>query len=87
MVPLTAKERYALSSAVTQFDIKQSKRKHYNRYALAQYLAAVENASNAINCGTTRREALIQYFNGRLLDVCLKALNMEPSTKQEQMGL
>lgn len=86
MVPLTSEERFKLVHAVTEYDRKQSARKSYNRYALAQYLGAVENASNAINCGTCRREALVDYFNGRLLDVCLKALNLDPSSRQEQMG-
>jgi hypothetical protein len=78
--------RYKLINAVTEYDRKQSTRKGYNHYALAQYLMAVENVCNAVNCGTTRREALLDNFNGQLLDVCLKALNMDTSTKAEQMG-
>lgn len=77
--------RFTLSHAVTQYDRKQSTRKGYNPYALPQYLMAVDRVHNAVNCGSTRRDALVENFNGRLLDVCLKALNMEPSTRDEQM--
>ena len=33
---------YQMTSAVTQYDIRRSKKSNYNRYALAQYLARVE---------------------------------------------
>jgi hypothetical protein len=86
MTPLTSLERHQLLHAVTEHDRKQSTRKGYNRYALAHYLAAVENVCNAVNCGSTRRDALVDNFCGRLLDICLKALNMDKSTREEQMG-
>ncbi|MGB0108572.1 MAG: hypothetical protein WBP52_08725 [Terriglobales bacterium] len=82
----TIEMRFSLVNAVTEYDRKQSTRKHYNRYALAQYLAAVEDVTNAVNCGSTRRDALVSKLNGRLLDVCLKALNMDRSTREEQLG-
>jgi hypothetical protein len=77
---------YELAHAVTQYDRKQYTRRGYNMYALAQYLEAVDRVYNAVNCGTTRRDALVDNFNGRLLDVCLKALNMDKSTDEEQRG-
>jgi hypothetical protein len=83
----TIEMRFKLLHAVTEYDRKQSTGKGYNRYALANYLAAVEDVTNAVNCGSTRRDALVSRFNGRLLDVCLKSLNMDRSTREEQMGL
>jgi hypothetical protein len=83
----TIEMRFTLVHAVTEYDRKQSTRKHYNRYALPQYLMAIDHVTNAVNCGRTRRDALVDKFNGRLLDVCLKALNMDKSTREEQLGL
>jgi hypothetical protein len=82
----TVEMRFVLVHAVSEYDRRQSTRKHYNRYAMAKYLAAVEDVTNAVNCGSTRRDALTSKFNGRLLDVCLKVLKMDRSTREEQRG-
>lgn len=75
-----------LLHAVTEYDRKQSTKKFYNIYALAQYLMAVERASEyMVNYDMTLREALLKSFNGRLLDVCLKAAGEPTSTKHEQL--
>lgn len=80
-------QRNRLLHAVTQYDIKQSTKKYYNHYALAQYLMAVDRARDAMaDDGLTLRAALITAFNGRLLDVCFKAVGEPTSTKAEQMG-
>jgi len=86
MTPLTTEERHALINAVTAYDLKQMGKRGYNIYALPQYLLVVDRASNAINCGTDRREALLESFCGRLLDICLKTLHMDKSTDTEQRG-
>ena len=79
-------QRIKLLSAVTEYDRKQSTKKFYNIYALAQYLMAVDRARDAMaDDGLTLRDALISAFNGRLLDVCLKAVGEPTSTKAEQM--
>lgn len=80
-------QRNKLLHAVTQYDMKQSRKKYYNHYALAQYLMAVDRARDAMaDDGLTLRQALVTSFNGRLLDVCLKAVGEAPSTQQEQFG-
>jgi len=86
MVPLTTLERHKLVHALTQYDIQQSRCKYYNVHALPLYLMALDRAVNAINCGTCRREALVENFCGRLLDKMLKALAMDESTDAEQRG-
>lgn len=84
---MTDSQRNALLHAVTQYDIKQSRKKYYNVYALAQYLMAVDRARDAMaDDGLDLRAALVSCFNGRLLDVCLKAVGLPTSTRQEQFG-
>lgn len=64
-----------LNHAVTEWDRKQSTRRGYNRYALAQYLAAVDRVCESIKHeGVTIQMALHENFEDRLLDVCLKAV-------------
>jgi predicted metal-binding transcription factor (methanogenesis marker protein 9) len=76
-----------LQFTVTQYDVKQSQKKGYNIYALAQYLMAVDRARDAMaDEGLDLRTALIHCFNGRLLDVCLRAAGVATSTRAEQMG-
>ncbi len=75
-----------LASAVTQYDIKQSKRRGYNVYALSHYLGAVHEVEAELAKGADLRKALISNFNGRLLDVCLKACDLATSTREEQRG-
>jgi hypothetical protein len=75
-----------LAHAVTQYDIRQSKKRGYNIYALAHYLGAVQETCREIEAGKSIRSALVGNFNGRLLDVCLKAVGEPTSTKEEQRG-
>jgi len=80
-------QRNKLLHAVTEYDRKQSLKRFYNVYALAQYLMAVDRARDEmIENSLTLRQALITCFNGRLLDVCLKAVGEPTSTKEEQLG-
>lgn len=63
-----------LVNAITQYDIKCSKRKGYNRYALAQYFMAIDDAMVLVQKGKSIESALNSVFNDRLLAVCLKAI-------------
>lgn len=84
---MTELHRTKLLHAVTEYDRKQSTKKGYNIYALAHYLMAVDRARDAmVDEGLDLRAALISCFNGRLLDVCLKAVGEPTSTRQEQFG-
>jgi hypothetical protein len=74
-----------LLHAVTEYDRRQSTRKGYNRWALPQYLGAInESIMPDIENGASLRQALVSHLNGRLLDVCLKAVGEPPSTREEQ---
>lgn len=64
----------ALVHAATQYNIKQSRGKHYNHYALAQYLMRIAEVEADIATGVTPRKALIAAFSGSLLDCLLKAI-------------
>ena len=66
--------REKLVHLVTQWDMKQAKRKHYNPYALAQYLEAVDSAMGAIDSGSSPEASLRAHFNDRLLTYLLKGI-------------
>jgi hypothetical protein len=82
--------RDTLIQAVTKYDLKQAalamrnKRRYYNRFAFGLYLEAVERVCEDLNNNVGLREALTDNFTGQLLDVCLKALEMDKSTDAEQ---
>lgn len=75
----------ALLHAITEYDRRQARSKSYNRYALPQYMAAIDAALFKVNNeGKTLRQALVASLTDRLLDRCLKAVNEPPSTDAEQ---
>ena len=78
--------RFDLVHALTTYDTAQSKRPGYNRHALPIYFEALDDALAYVDKGKPVREALTRCFNGRLLDVCLKAAGLERSTRDEQRG-
>lgn len=78
--------RAKLLTALTQYDIRESKKRFHNPYALGHYMTALDNTMQLIEAGRTPRRALVGTFCGRLLDVCLKAIGEEKSTPEEQRG-
>ena len=78
---------FQLSHAVTEYDRRRQGKRGYNVYALARYLGAVNEVEDAVRAGKSLRAALVANFNGRLLDVCLKAVGEAGSTSLEQRGL
>lgn len=66
--------RQKLVSALTEYDRKQSKRKHYNPYALAQYFAALDEALEDYEVSGDINKSLEKYFCDRVLTVVLKAV-------------
>ena len=56
---------------LTQYDISQSTKPGYNRYALGQYLQALAEAEEA---SLPIAEALAEIFRGRLLVLLLKGI-------------
>ena len=77
----------ALVHAVTQYDIRQSRGKRYNHYALGQYLRRVEDIVADIANGATPRAAIVAGMTGSLLNACLKAVGEAPATRDEMSGL
>lgn len=68
------KTELRIVSALTRYDEKQSKKRHYNPYALPIYFMGVSDAKHACKMyGKTVQEALAMHFCGPLLHVVLKA--------------
>ncbi len=62
---LTIKD--TLLHAVTEYDRKQSKKRGYNHYALAQYMTRVDDVLADIEAGANPFEAINAGFCGPLL--------------------
>jgi hypothetical protein len=75
-----------LTSAVTQYDAKQSKKKDYNIYALGIYLERCEAVVADVAAGADLRKAIVAGFTGRLVDFILKQFNLPISTDDEARG-
>ena len=75
----------SIVSAVTQYDMRESKKKSYNRYALGQYFMAIDRVLEMLNekPETLTRYAIIENFNGRLCDAILHRLAFAPMTDSE----
>lgn len=73
-----------LTHAVTAYDRKQSTKRFYNHYALAQYFERIEEICADVERGADVRKAVVAGFSDRLLDHCLRALNMPLFTREEQ---
>lgn len=82
----------ALVHAATEYDRREeakaarSKRGYHNPYALAQYLARIEEVETDIAAGASTRDALTAAFTGRLLNHMLKAVNEDGATDAETRG-
>jgi hypothetical protein len=74
---------FRIVNALTSYDRKASTRKFHNPYALGQYFQALECAEAQVDGGATLRDALVKNFCGRLLDVVLRSVGEQVSTKQE----
>jgi hypothetical protein len=75
----TIKNRLAL--AATAYDRKQSTRRHYNPYALGQYLMRIEEVIDDIDRGTPIDHALAAGFTGRLLSHLARAAGVAPGAE------
>jgi hypothetical protein len=78
--------RSKLIHGLTQYDMRQSKRKGYNPYALAQYLTRIDEIMDDIAAGATPRAAIIAAFTDRLQDAALKAIGEPKGTDAECRG-
>lgn len=78
--------RLKLLTALTQYDLRESKKRFHNPNALSLYCDALNHSMRLIEAGRTPRQALIGCFCGRLLDVCLKAIGEAKASADEQRG-
>lgn len=79
--------RAALVHGATRYDVRQSKGKRYNVYALAQYLTRIDDVCADIERGATPRAAIVAAFTGPLLAAMLKAACVDVATRDELTGL
>lgn len=65
----------ALFNAITEYDRRESKKKYYNRYALAHYAAALTNIKQSVSNGASYEDAINEFTCGSVAKCLLKALN------------
>jgi hypothetical protein len=70
--------------AATQYDVRKSKGKRYNVYALGHYYGRIDDVMADIEAGAKPREALIRGFSGSLLDALLKSIGEPKHTLAEK---
>lgn len=80
--------RRILVASVTAYDRKQSRKRCYNIYALAQYLARVEDVVADIDAGASVLDAINAGFCGPLLahvtrDVKAAYPDLAPATQEK----
>ncbi len=75
-----------MAHIVTAYDIKESTKRGYNRYAIGMYLGAVQAVCLELkeNPELETRKVIIAHFNGRLCDTILSGLAFNPQTKDER---
>lgn len=76
-----------LVHAATRYDVRQSKGKRYNPYALGQYFMRIDEVCADIERGADPRDAIVAAFSGSLLSAMLKAINADTATRDELTGL
>ncbi len=80
---------WALASTLTQYDrleaekARKNPRHYHNLYALGHYLGALQLVDDAIEMGVDVRTALLECFNGRLLDRLLAEIGEPRATRDE----
>jgi hypothetical protein len=69
--------------AFTEHDRRESLKRHYNRYALAQYCEAGSRVAAYVSLGYNQRDAVLACFCGPLANKILRALGLPLMTKDE----
>lgn len=75
-----------LVHAATEYDRKQSTKRHYNPYAIGHYFNAISKVHEDMDAGKTIRQAILLNFNGRLCDHMLKAVGEPKFTRDEMLN-
>lgn len=78
--------RDRLIHVLTDYDRKQSTRKHYNRHALGIYFQRVDDICADIAAGADPRAAIVAGFTGSLLSAVLRGMKLEKPTDSEWKG-
>ena len=65
-----------LQTTIINFDKRQSKGKRYNRFALPQYLSALQQAGIDVETGASIGSALAANFQGALLSALGKSMGI-----------
>ena len=73
---MDATTRARLLSIVTEYDIRESKKKYWNHYALGHYCKAIDNVAEAMAGGMSIEDALPEGFCGSLLRHVAKKLGL-----------
>lgn len=81
---MTAKDK--LIHALTQYDVKQSKKRGYNPYALGIYFQRIDEVCADVERGADIRKAINAGFSGRLADCALRALGLPITTEAESIS-
>lgn len=72
-----------LFNAVTEFDRRESRKKHYNRFALAHYARGLQRIKAHVDNGASLRDAIRAEFVGKLCDKLLLAVGLPMMTQEE----
>ncbi len=78
--------RDKLVHAVTEWDRKQSTKRHYNPYGLGIMLERVDEVAYAIESGRDARIEIIAGFNDRLLDHVLRSVGFPIASVAEHQN-
>lgn len=75
-----------LFNAISKHDRMASSRPGYNPYALAHYARGLTGVKKRVARGDDLRTAIMNEFTDRLADKLLKAVGLEPMTREEHYG-
>jgi hypothetical protein len=73
-------------SALITYSTAQARKGGHNPHALSHYCAALTDAAKLVADGASVRAALLRCFNGRILDVALRAAGEKRHTADERMS-
>jgi len=82
-----SKTHLKLQTTLIEYDKKESRKKSYNRFAMGIYLQALHQVDEMLFNGTGLRVALLECFNGRLLDKLLKSVDLQTASLNEHRGI
>lgn len=76
----------AILATITEYDRRESRKKHYNRHALGMYARGLQHIRAHVANGADLRDAILAEFVGILADRILKACDLPLMTDAEARG-